>query len=77
MKINYDDNEYSWDIGIFREVDLNRSYWDSISYFKNYNEDVEIGNRRIAESARTSGCACTSLNTALGEINKYLDMMCE
>ena len=42
MKINYDDNEYSWDIGIFREVDLNRSYWDSISYFKNYNVKERI-----------------------------------
>lgn len=42
LRINYDDNEYNWDIGIFRQIDLNRSYWDSISYFSDYKVKERI-----------------------------------
>ena len=42
LRINYDDNEYNWDIGIFREIDLNKSYWDAISYFSDYNVKERI-----------------------------------
>ena len=42
LRINYDDNEYNWDLGIFRQIDLNRSYWDSISYFSDYKVKERI-----------------------------------
>ena len=42
LRINYDDDEYNWDVGIFRQIDLNRSYWNAISYFSDYKVKERI-----------------------------------
>ena len=42
LRINNDDNEYNWNLGIFRQIDLNKSYWDAISYFSDYKVKERI-----------------------------------
>ena len=40
--LNYDELEYNWELVILKSVDLNQSYWDTISYFKDYDIKEKI-----------------------------------
>jgi hypothetical protein len=35
--LNMEDDEYNWNLGILKSVDLNLSCWDSVSFFKDYD----------------------------------------
>ena len=36
-RMNYDEDDYNWDYGILKQVDLNKPYWESNEYFTTYN----------------------------------------
>lgn len=35
--LNMEDDEYNWNLGILKSVDLNLACWDAVSYFKDYD----------------------------------------
>ena len=42
LRMNYDEDDYNWDYSILKSVDLNRSYWDTIDYFVDYDVKQKI-----------------------------------
>ena len=40
--LNYDELEYNWELVILKSVDLNQPYWDTITYFKDYEIKEKI-----------------------------------
>ncbi len=35
--LNYDELEYNWELGVLKSVDLIQPYWNTITYFKDYD----------------------------------------
>lgn len=40
--LNLEDDDYNWNLGILKSVDLNFAYWDTITFFKEYKVKERI-----------------------------------